>query len=313
MRALIIGASGAVGSAVARRAHQRGVDVQAAVRPGSDLRRLPEPLKASCSPVNLSSARAVASVVESARADWVLMAAFPAHQPTVDAASLRSSMQANARGLLEGLVRAGFTGAVTWVGSSMAYHHAEPGRSPSRPLSVRGAIKFEESRLVAGLAREHSLPLTELRLFTGYGPFEQPERLVPALLRAALAKERVRIATQGTSRDWLHFEDFADACLASAAWREARPRVLAACSGQVHDALAVARLLERISGRPLIDPGAFDRQEPYGDSHAGTPPSPAQLAWRPRFDLQAGLEQYWRWANTPAGRNWLMAWEPACA
>jgi nucleoside-diphosphate-sugar epimerase len=310
MRALIVGASGAVGSAVARRACALGVDVHVALRADSDLRRLPVALRAGRHVLALHDARSVQHLVSQTRPDWVLMAAFPAHvRGTGGGVAVEQAMLANAQGLLEGLSAAGFDGAITWIGSALSTLHDAQGQ----PCTERGRVKLAESRFVGTFARKRGLSFTELRLYTGYGPYEQPDRLLPALLRAALLGARIPLAEHGTRRDWIHYQDLADACLATAHWRGGEPRRFDACSGRVHDARAVAGLLEEITGRSLVAPGAFDREPFCGDYEPGTPPAQASLDWRPRFDLRSGLEDYWRWAQSPCGRDWLQARETTAA
>lgn len=144
-------------------------------------------------------------------------------------------------------------------------------------------------------------------MFTGYGPFEQARRLVPALLRAALSGTRVPLAPVPGRRDWIHYEDIARLCLAVA--KAAAPRAVPfhACSGQPADTHEVARLLEGITGAALVADAPFDGIDHYGELPRGTPPSRADgIDWAPRIGLRDGLARTWDWARTPAGRAHLL-------
>ena len=114
--------------------------------------------------------------------------------------------------VLEGARAAGFGGRIVWIGSALAIDRTGGTRAPH----FRGAVKAAESLLAAQLAAQLGLALSEVRVFTGYGPFEQAQRLVPSLLRAALSGTRVPLAATPAHRDWIHYEDIARLCLAVA-------------------------------------------------------------------------------------------------
>ena len=144
-------------------------------------------------------------------------------------------------------------------------------------------------------------------MFTGYGPFEQAQRLVPSLLRAALSGTRVPLAATPAHRDWIHFEDIARLCLAVASAPSPHAGPFHACGGKPADTHEVARLLEAITGMPLVADAAFEGHDHYGDVPRGTPPTRADgIDWAPRIGLREGLARTWEWARTPAGRAHLL-------
>jgi nucleoside-diphosphate-sugar epimerase len=179
--------------------------------------------------------------------------------------------------------------------------------APLRPQTFRGAVKAAESLLAAQLADQWRLALTELRVFCAYGPYEQRDRFFPRLLRAALTGERVSLPLRPGRRDWIHYEDIARACVATAAPWAGGARVFNACSGVLQDTHAAAALLERISGRRLVADTPYAVEDRYGDVEPGVLPDAAQgLDWSPRIGLAEGLEQCWRWAQSPEGRAYLL-------
>jgi dolichol-phosphate mannosyltransferase len=306
MRALILGGSGAIGSAAARHACAAGVETHVALRATSSAERLAAQPAITRHDVELAEPESVAAVVRRVRPDWILMAAFPVVGHATHRAERRellAGMCSQLLGVMEALALAPFAGTLTWLGSAMA--NAAP--HDGAPATFRGTVKAAESLLAARMATDLGVALTQLRVFTGYGPFEQRERFVASLLRAGLDGGRVALAPQPARRDWVHYDDIAAACLASAAPATTGARVFDVCSGRVHDTRAVATLLEHIVGRPLISDQPYAQAERYGDATPGTVPAAGDgLDWAPRFDLAQGLAQSWDWARSAAGRAWLL-------
>jgi hypothetical protein len=80
------------------------------------------------------------------------------------------------------------------------------------------------------------------------------------------------------------------------------------CSGRLHSNHDVARLVERISGRKIVDAGIYAEPDAYGDPRPlGVPPKPEEgFIWQAQHDLESGLKAYWEWAASEAGRRYLL-------
>ena len=317
MRVLIIGGNGAIGSAIARCVHAEGVETHAGLRDARRAERLSAHPGIAVHDVDATDAESVQRTLVRLRPDWVVMAALPQAGHAMHRQSrqvLLSGMCSGLLGVLEGAHAAGFRGRMTWIGSAMCYGAGRGPRdvgAPMRPQSFRGAVKAAESLLAAQLAAQLDIALTEIRVFTGYGPYEQRERLVASLLRAALSGERVRLERIPGRRDWIHYDDIARACLASAVAPGARG-VFNACSGRLHDTREVATLLETIVGKPLVADEPYEQGDRYGDVEPGIVPDARDgLAWQPKVSLSEGLQRCWDWARSRDGRDYLLADSPA--
>jgi hypothetical protein len=78
------------------------------------------------------------------------------------------------------------------------------------------------------------------------------------------------------------------------------------CSGVLHGSHEVARMVERICGMPLIASEPYPDDDVYGEISPGVLPSPQEFAWSPQTDLASGLAAQWAWAQTAAGRRYLL-------
>ncbi|MFL6592299.1 MAG: NAD-dependent epimerase/dehydratase family protein [Luteimonas sp.] len=316
MRVLIIGGNGAIGSAIARVADAVGIDTHVGVRTTASMDRLSAHPRIGAWRLDATDGDSVRRTLVALQPDWIVMSALPRVGHSPDSKSREELLLGMCRGLfgvMEGARDAGFGGTLTWIGSAMCYGTGRGPREPDgalRPQTFRGAVKAAESMLAARLAADAGIGLNEVRVFTGYGAYEQRERLVASLLRAGLGGERVRLAERPALRDWVHYDDIARACIASAS--PGAPAVFNACTGRLHDTHQIARLLERISGRPLVSDVAYDCGDRYGDVEPGAlPEASGDFQWAPLVDLGEGLERSWEWACSPAGRDYLFATVPA--
>lgn len=314
MSVLVLGAAGMVGSAVVREALSRGLEVHALVRPGSDRVRLGGCLDSiALHRHDLDDGNALRYVLDDVAPEFIVQTAFPSISTPRDAGSRRELM----RGLditlklLEAIRETGFDGRLVLSGSAMCYGPSDRPHGvsdPLRPSSFRGVVKSAESLLAAQYARETNTAVTELRIFTAYGPWEQPGRLLPSLFAAALTGARVPLTASSYVRDWVYIADVARACIMAGERTAAGHEIFNICSGELYGTHEVASMVEAVTGKELISHELYPKQDQYGDPYpCGVPPDPdGDLAWVPKHDLESGLRAQWSWAKSTAGRAWLL-------
>ena len=166
--------------------------------------------------------------------------------------------------------------------------------SPTRPQSLYAQTK---------LALFHELQTCGLetawtRFFYQYGPFEDPRRLMPVIIRALLHGRPAPLTPGEQVRDFLHVEDVAAAVCAVA-----RSRLTGAVnigSAQPVTVRQIARKIGELMNRPdLIQLGAvpYDTADPM-KILADNSRLRQNTAWMPRFDLDSGLRQTIAWWKT---------------
>ena len=315
MRLLVLGAGGALGSAAARKAVRYGHEVHALLRPATDNRRIACCEEALvCHRFDLEDCATITTLLERLLPQAIVHAAFPGgnpHTPEGCASMLQHGLNASLS-LLEALRRVRFDGSLVYLGSSTSYgptknpHHPS---DPMQPTTFRGVVKAAESLMIGQFARDTQCAVTELRVFSAYGPWLQRERLVSRLLIAALGGERVRLTAKPYFRNWVYVEDIAEACL-RACYRTARgAAVFNVCSREIHSNYDVARALEILTGRTLVHSDPYQEQDAYGDpTPFGVPPQPDEgFDWRASYDLARGMEEFWAWATSNAGSSYLLS------
>jgi nucleoside-diphosphate-sugar epimerase len=218
-RFLVTGASGFIGSAVARRLVERGADVSVLVRPGSSLERLGAAL-GGVRPVkgDVTRPKTLRAAVAVARPDVCLHLAAGGvldKQATVEA--LTATNVAGSLALLGELARFG-CGRLVTAGSSFEYGSLEGVAEESRagaPRDAYGASKLAQGVVVHAAGRELGVETVHLRAFQVYGPGEAPGRLVPSLAASLAAGTPLDLTEGRQVRDFVFVEDVVDAFLAA--------------------------------------------------------------------------------------------------
>jgi dolichol-phosphate mannosyltransferase len=220
-RALVTGAGGFVGAGITRRLVEDGHEVTALVGPGADLWRLAD-LVAGVEQVqaDLREPDAVAQAFRAARPEWVFhLAAHGGYSWQTDRRRIFESNVLGTINVLEG-AEAGSSEVVLIAGSSSEYgvkDHAPAESERLEPNSDYAVAKAAATLLASHLGRERGLPVATLRLYSVFGPFEEPDRFIPTLVVHALRGELPPLVDPAIARDFVYLDDVIDAFLLCAA------------------------------------------------------------------------------------------------
>jgi nucleoside-diphosphate-sugar epimerase len=306
-RLLVSGASGFVGAALVR--HVLGlsnsITVGALVRPTSDLWRLADLLTDPCLDLlhaDLLDARQTNTAVRAFAPDAIVHCAMFSGHPA-DAAGRDLCFRIAVSGTLHLLEAARETGSsFVHLGSSLVYAASlQPLAevAPIDPVTFRGAAKSAAHVCFRQFCRSHQIRSCELRIFSAYGPRQQPLRLIPTLLRAAISGQEVMLRP-GPRRDYVHIEDVARACMTavSAIDNFDIAEAFNIGSGVEWKNEETVAAVERVSGaRIRISTQAYEINHPSDSEHWRADVSKAArvLNWRPRIQFDEGLRTMYQW------------------
>jgi UDP-glucose 4-epimerase len=286
-RTLVTGAAGFVGANLVRRLVADGGHVVALVRQGSDAWRLDG--------VDVGVVEADVREGVPDGFDVVFhLAAHGAYSWQEDEEAIRET---NLRGT-ENALAAGRR--VVAAGSSSEYGlkpHAPSEDETLEPKSPYAASKAEATALaVAGGA-------VVLRLYSAYGPWEEPNRLIPTLLVRGLAGELPPLVSPSIARDFVHVGDVCDAFVRAA---NARPgRVYNVGSGRqttVEEVVDAARRLLALEVEP--EWGSLPDRRWDTETWVANPQRIRhELGWEAGIGLDEGLERTLAWLRTEAPRQ----------
>ena len=215
-------------------------------------------------------------------------------------------LETNVRGTVN-LVRAGLeTGVESFVntGSSSEYgfkDHAPPEDEVIEPNSEYAVTKATATLYCAFMARAHAARIRTLRLYSVYGPWEEPTRLIPTLIVRGLHGQLPPLANPRVARDFIHVDDVCDAYLAAAADASAPDdAVFNVGTGVQTDLAGVVALTRRLLG--VGEEPAWgtmpDRSWDTTCWVADTTRIREVLGWAPRHSLESGLAATIAWLRS---------------
>jgi nucleoside-diphosphate-sugar epimerase len=186
---------------------------------------------------------------------------------------------------------------VVVAGSSSEYGrkpHAPAEDEPLEPNSPYAAAKAEATALA--LARGAVV----LRVYSAYGPWEEPNRLIPTLLARGLAGELPPLVSPSVARDFVHVDDV---CTAFALAARAQPgRVYNVGSGRqttVEEVVWVTRGLLDLEAEP--EWGSMPDRRWDTETWVANPQRiRKELGWEARVALEEGLARTLEWLRSEA-------------
>ena len=300
MKVVVTGGTGMIGAGLTRRLVREGCEVSIVAREGSSRLRLRElDSRLRWWPADVRDADAVRRVIAEAKPDVVYHLASTAfNPPTIHAEDHLQTIVVGTANVLEALrdrpeVRIIATGSAAEYGSGAGLRED----APLHPATVLGAAKAAAGVLMHTYARAYHMQTVWLRVFTPYGSWERPGRLIPATILSALQGREVRLTDGVQSRDFFHVDDLVRALALAGRTSLPAGSTLNLCSGT---AVRVWEVVERILGlmghpvRALF--GALARRpdeilESSGDNSAAR----RLLGWIPEIGLDDGLRRTIEW------------------
>lgn len=301
---LILGASGFIGANLLRRLLAVRNDVTGTVFSG-DTWRLDGVPSANIAFLNLQDPISVNSVLRRIAPQTIFdCSSFGAYSFEQDYERIHATNYLSFIQLMEDVAGMGLA-AFVHAGSSSEYGlncTAPDEDTPLVPNSHYAVSKAATSSAIAYFGKVRGIPVTNLRLYAVYGPFEDSSRLIPVLCEASLRDELPVLAHAEVSRDFVHVDDvveaFADTALhmspnlagESINIGSGQPTTLAALAD-------LARACFALNAEPRFNPAvgrAWDTDNWYAD----TSKAHHLLGWSARISLEEGLKRTRDWWQT---------------
>ena len=212
-------------------------------------------------------------------------------------------------GMVDQLARWCSTNAAVLIhaGSSSEYgtNCAGPAEDAvATPNSLYAVTKLAATNLLEDYARRAGLRARILRLYSVYGPLEEPRRLVPEIVRRVRAGELPPFADPKTTRDFVFIDDVVDAFVAAALSahdpQSSAFRLYNVASGEATSMVEVAQTVARefqIVAEPEFSTvkRSWDLADWYGDPRRIN----AELGWRAAVGFREGLRLTANWYDAP--------------
>ncbi len=299
MKLLVTGASGFVGAKVAELAIAAGHEVAALVRPNGPSRRL-APLAGRYLPlaVDLRERRSLFAAVASFRPEAIIHIAWAgvANSARNDSSQFSENIDA-ACALVEAGAAAGCK-AFIGTGSQGEYGAGSTMREDAlpQPTTMYGAAKVAALYLTRQLVQQAGMRHAWLRLFSTYGPDDNPGWLIPSLISQMLDGQRPQ-TTLGTQKwDWLHVDDVARGLIAAAVTPTAEGIFNLGSGAPVQVRRAVELIRDAAApGMELVFGEIPFRSDQVMHMEADISRLKAATGWEPQVPFESGIADTVNW------------------
>jgi nucleoside-diphosphate-sugar epimerase len=300
MKVLITGATGFIGSCLARRMVADGHDVYIFVRRNSNTWRIADlagKLKADV--VELQDTLAVEKAVTTIAPRVVF------HLATYGGFSFQKENQAiigsnfiGTINLLNACVRTGFDCFVNTGSSSEYGMKSRPMTEDDylEPVGDYGVSKAAASLYCRSVAIESKLPITTARLFSPYGPWDDQNRLIPYVITSLIRGISPQLSSPDSVRDFIFIDDVIRLYL-KLADQPTQGEIINVGSGRQHTiGNVVSTIAELVSddAPPCWKAAESNRPEPRSWV-ANICKAKNLLGWTPEHQLREGLARTIAW------------------
>ncbi|HLW64534.1 MAG TPA: SDR family NAD(P)-dependent oxidoreductase [Gemmataceae bacterium] len=302
---LVTGASGFIGANVVRQLLAEGHRVHVILRSGTLPWRLADvgARQLTVHPADLNDSATVRRAFRAAQPKVVLHLAT--HGAYESQAEGRAILQTNIVGSYNLLQICAENEVRLFVnaGSSSEYgFQPEPMHEEMKltPNSFYAVAKAAQTHLCALFAQRTAMAVACFRLFSVYGPWEEPTRLIPTMVRRARAGLPLEMVDPGIARDFVYVQDVVAALVDFPRLMDLRGEIINLGTG-VETTLAevVATVKELLDSSSEVRWAAMAPRH-WDSRHWVADPTRAvqRLGWVPRCTFRQGLARMARWMQT---------------
>ncbi len=170
------------------------------------------------------------------------------------------------------------------------------------PNSHYAVSKISTSYLLSYYAKFHNLPCLNLRLYSIYGPWEEPDRLIPKVIECALVNSYPPLVNPSTTRDFIYIDDCVEAFIDAANNVNNKNSGHSLNIGSGHKTtleqlVGTCKTLFNIDKELVWGTMAnrgWDTAEWYGNYNKAK----KLINWQPKINLKEGLEKFADWQKT---------------
>ncbi len=303
MKVLITGATGFIGANLAHFFVNEKADVHILLRESSNTWRINSILsrlnKHYC---DLTGREDTKRVISEIRPNIILhLAMYGGYSFQNDSLKMINTNYIGTINLLDACIKEGFDCFIN-TGSSSEYGIKDKPMKESdllEPIDVYGATKAAATLYCQVLAKKNNLPIFVLRLFSPYGYYEEPARLIPYLIISMLKNEKIKLTSPYAVRDYIFIEDVVESFLLTIDKKDQilPGTILNVGSGSDTKVIEVFKILKEIVGYKMdFTVEGFPRDsDVLRVWRADTEKIQKMLGWYSKYNLENGLIKTVKW------------------
>jgi dolichol-phosphate mannosyltransferase len=177
-----------------------------------------------------------------------------------------------------------------------------------QPNSAYAVTKLAATQAIELTCRSSPLSATVLRLYSVYGPMEEPKRLIPTLIRSGYKKELPPFSPRDVTRDDVYIDDTIEALVLAAVSQVGKAgfRIFNVCSGTATSLEQVATIAKehfQLGSEPSFGPKlrSWDLEKWFGNPENAL----KTLGWSAETSFAEGFKQTEEWYRSDENRSFL--------
>lgn len=187
------------------------------------------------------------------------------------------------------------------VGSSSEYGFQDTPMKETtllKPASFYAATKASVSHIATVYKKQYKKPITIVRPFSVFGPFEASHRLVPTVILKCIKNLPIALTPGEEKRDFIYIDDFVDSMLLSAnTKKQTLPDILNIGSGKEISTREIVTVIHKHtkSSSPLLWGQFPNRIWDTNAWQADISLAKKELSWKPKYTLTQGIKATISW------------------
>jgi len=236
--------------------------------------------------------------------DWIFhLAAYGAYSSQTD---LHKMVQTNVVGtvnLFEACLKVGFEAFIN-TGSSSEYgfkDHAPSEKEWLEPNSHYAVTKASATLFCRYTAQFKNVHLVTLRLYSVYGPYEEPMRLIPTLILHGLRGELPPLVNPNVVHDFIYIDDVIEAYVLAASVSGQEPGAIYNVGTGVQTAMGEVVKTARQVLEIDVEPNWGSMPNRHWDTHvwlADNKKIREELGWYPKYNFEQGFRLMLNWFHS---------------
>ena len=300
---LITGASGFVGSNLIRKLINENQELTILIRNNSDLWRINDLIpKIQTIKTDLSDYEKLEKIISDINPNFVYhLGAYGGYPFQTNIEKITQVNIVNTINLFESLSKCNNLKLIVNFGSSSEYGiKAAPmnENDQAMPVTPYGISKLTQTKFAKFYSKNMNLPIVTLRLFSIFGPFEEPGRLVFDIMTSVIKGKTIELSSPFPRRDYVYVGDVIDAIETVTNAKNIVGEIFNIGSGVMHSVEDVVNnVLETAKSHNKVlweakQKRVFDNVSPWVSD---TQKTKKILKWEPKYSFADGLALTYKW------------------
>jgi len=304
---LITGAGGFIGANLANKLSETKNNVTLLIRKKTDVWRINHNIsKFDIKYVDILNDKQVFKTIKVIKPDIVFHSAtYGVYPGQNDYENMIKTNLIGTKNLLESLLLYNNLEKFVNIGTSFEYGaKKEPMKETdiTNPRTFYGITKNSQTSISQYFAIQKKLPTISFRIFSAYGRYDEPGRIIHDLMYSAINKNKINLSSKQTVRDFIHIDDVIDALILACKKKSLTGEIFNIGTGNECSLKQITDLIQDITNKKLnISWGhknkirEFDRTN--GKNIADIKKSSQLLEWKPKISIKNGLVKTFNWYN----------------